>query len=242
MPPRHITLDTSGPVRHVRLSGQPLGMAEASELRDAAEALREDREVRVVVLGSRGPSFCPGAATDLDPLAVSPDPARALAAIRAPVVAAVQGRCDGVGLELALAADIRVAAADASFCLDTVASGALPSWGGTQRLPRTVGPASAASMVLLGERLDAESALARSLVHRVGTLDEVVTAVVDRLLGAAPLALELAKEAMGHGVELPMGEGFRLEAELNHLLSTSEDRAEGLAAFFAKRQPVFHGR
>ena len=51
--------------------------------------------------------------------------------------------------------------------------------------------------------------------------------------------LELAKEAMAHGVELPMGEGFRLEAELNHLLSTSEDRAEGLAAFFAKRPPVF---
>ena len=242
MTPRHITLDTAGPVRHVRLSGEPLGMAEASELRDAAEALREDREVLVVVLTSRGESFCPGAADDLDPLAVSPDPAQALAGVRAPVVAAVHGRCDGVGLELALAADIRVAAVDASFCLDTVTRGELPSWGGTQRLPRTVGSAMAASMVLLGDRLDAQAALAGSLVHRVGPLDDVITAVVDRLLDAAPLALELAKEAMGHGVELPMGEGFRLEAELNHLLSTSEDRAEGLAAFFAKRRPVFHGR
>lgn len=239
---RHLTVDTAGPVRHVRLSGEPLGTAEASELRDTADALREDREVRVVVLGSRGVSFCPGAAVDLDPLAVSPDPAQALAAIRAPVVAAVHGRCHGVGLELALAADIRVAAADASFCLDTVTLGALPSWGGTQRLPRTVGPATAASMVLLGDRVDADAALARALVHRVGRLDDVVTAVVDQLLGAAPLALELAKEAMGHGVELPMNEGFRLEAELNHLLSVSEDRAEGLAAFFAKRRPVFHGR
>lgn len=239
---RHLTVDTAGPVRHVRLSGEPLGTAEASELRDTADALREDRDVRVVVLGSRGASFCPGAAADLDPLAVSPDPAQALAAIRAPVVAAVHGRCHGVGLELALAADIRVAAADASFCLDTVTLGALPSWGGTQRLPRTVGPATAASMVLLGDRVDADAALARALVHRVGRLDDVVTAVVDQLLGAAPLALELAKEAMGHGVELPMNEGFRLEAELNHLLSVSEDRAEGLAAFFAKRRPVFHGR
>jgi enoyl-CoA hydratase/carnithine racemase len=242
VPPRRITVDTDGPVRHVRLSGEPMGMAEASELRDAAEALREDREVRVVVLGSRGVSFCPGAAADLDPLAVSPDPARALAAIRAPVVAAVQGRCDGVGLELALAADVRVASADASFCLDAVALGTLPSWGGTQRLPRAVGPATAAAMVLLGEHLDADAALARALVHRVGPLEQVVAATVDRLLSAAPLALELAKEAMAHGVELPMNEGFRLEAELNHLLSVSEDRAEGLAAFFAKRRPVFHGR
>lgn len=242
MPPRHITVDTDGPVRHLRLSGRPLGPAEASALRDAAEALREDRDVRVVVLGSRGEDFCPGAADDLEPLGVSPDPAQALAAVRAPVVAAVRGRCEGVGLELALAADIRVCDADATFALDTVLGGALPSWGGTQRLPRTVGPATAAAMVLLGERLDAEAALARALVHTVGPLDEVVTATVDRLQAAAPLALELAKEAMAHGVELPMNEGFRLEAELNHLLSVSEDRAEGLAAFFAKRRPVFQGR
>ncbi|MDE0778471.1 MAG: enoyl-CoA hydratase/isomerase family protein [Nocardioides sp.] len=239
---RHITVDVAGPVRHVRLSGEPLGLAEASELRDAAESLREEREVRVVVLGSRGANFCPGADAGLDPLAVSPDPAQALDAIRAPVVAAVRGRCDGVGLELALSADIRIADEDASFCLDTVAVGALPSWGGTQRLPRTVGPATAASMVLLGERLDSDAALARSLVHRVGALDDAVDNVVDRLLGAAPLAVEQATEAMDHGVELPMHEGFRLEAELNHLLSVSEDRAEGLAAFFAKRRPVFHGR
>lgn len=242
MPPRRITLDSAGPVRHLLLSGEPLGPAEAAELRDAAESLREDRDVRVVVIGSRGASFCPGAAADLDPLAVSPDPAQAIAAIRAPVVAAVRGRCHGVGLELALATDIRVAAADATFCLDTVAGGALPAWGGTQRLPRTVGPATAATMVLLGERLDASEALARALVHRVGDLEEVVAAVVDRLTDAAPLALELAKEAMAHGIELPMNDGFRLEAELNHLLSVSEDRAEGLAAFFAKRRPVFHGR
>jgi enoyl-CoA hydratase/carnithine racemase len=242
MPPRRITVDAAGPVRHLLLSGEPLGPAEAAELRDAAESLREDRDVRVVVVGSRGASFCPGAAAELDPLAVSPDPAQVIAAIRAPVLAAVSGRCDGVGLELALAADIRVATADATFCLDTVALGALPAWGGTQRLPRTVGPAIAASMVLLGVRLDTDAALASSLVHLVGPLDDVVPAVVDRLLGAAPLALELAKEAMAHGVELPMNEGFRLEAELNHLLSVSEDRAEGLAAFFAKRGPVFQGR
>lgn len=239
---RRIAVDSAGPVRHVRLSGEPLGAVEAAELRDVAEALREDREVRVVVVDSAGADFCPGAGDDLEPLAVSPDPAQALAAIRAPVVAAVRGRCEGVGLELALAADIRVAAPDASFCLDTVVNGSLCSWGGTQRLPRTVGAATAAAMVLLGERLGATEAHARALVHRVGELDDVVAATLDRLLAAGPLALELGKEAMAHGVELPMNEGFRLEAELNHLLSVSQDRAEGLAAFFAKRRPVFHGR
>jgi len=242
VPSPGVTVDGAGPVRHVRLSGERLGPAEASQLRDAAEALREDRDVRVVVLGTRGRDFCPGAADDLEPLAVSPDPAQALAAVRAPVVAAVRGRCEGVGLELALAADIRLCDPDATFALDTVLSGALPSWGGTQRLPRTVGPATAAAMVLLGERLDAEAARSRALVHTTGVLDDLVAATVDRLLAAAPLALELAKEAMAHGVELPMDEGFRLEAELNHLLSVSDDRAEGLAAFFAKRRPVFHGR
>lgn len=239
---RRIAVDAAGPVRHLRLSGEPLGAIEAAELRDVAEALREDRDARVVVVGSSGDDFCPGAGDDLDPLALSPDPAQALAAIRAPVVVAVGGRCDGVGLELALAADVRLAAPDASFCLETVVNGSLCSWGGTQRLPRTVGPATAAAMVLLGERLDAAEAEARALVHRVGDLDAVVTATLDRLLAAGPLALELGKEAMAHGVELPMNEGFRLEAELNHLLSVSEDRAEGLAAFFAKRRPVFHGR
>jgi len=73
--PHRIVVEATGPVRHVHLSGAPLGAVEAAELRDLAEALREDRDVRVVVVDSAGADFCPGAGDDLEPLAVSPDPA-----------------------------------------------------------------------------------------------------------------------------------------------------------------------
>jgi enoyl-CoA hydratase/carnithine racemase len=229
----------------LRLSGSPLGPREAAELVDAAEALVEDRTVRVVVIGSAGTDFCPGPAPDLDPVGLPVDPASALARLRPPVVAAIAGRCLSVGLELALAADVRVADPSARFGLPDVAAGRLPCWGGTQRLPRAVGVARATALVLLGDVMTAKEARQAGLLAGLaapGELDEAVEATVEQLLGAAPLALELAKEAVHRGSELPLRDGLRLEGDLNHLLQATDDRAEGLAAFFAKRPPDFAGR
>jgi enoyl-CoA hydratase/carnithine racemase len=162
------------------------------------------------------------------------------------VVAAIRGRCLSVGLELALAADVRLADPSGRFGLpDVVEAGRLPCWGGTQRLPRAVGVARATALVLLGEILTANEARRAGLLAGVaaaGDLDEAVDATVEQLLGVGPLALELAKEAVHRGAELPLRDGLRLEGDLNHLLQATDDRAEGLAAFFAKRPPDFAGR
>jgi enoyl-CoA hydratase/carnithine racemase len=229
----------------LRLSGKPLGAREAAELVDAVQGLVEQRTIRVVVLTSAGPDFCPGPAPDLDPLAFPVDPAAALARLRPPVLCAVRGRCSSVGLELALATDVRLADPSARFALPDVTEGRLPAWGGTQRLPRAIGVARATAVVLLGETLSAAEAQTAGLlagVSAAGALDQVVDATIEQLLAAGPLALELAKEAVHRGAELPLRDGLRLEGDLNHLLQGTADRAEGIAAFFAKRPPDFAGR
>ena len=109
----------------VQLSGELLGPREAAELVDVAGELCEDREVRVVVLATRGSDFCPGGLPTLDSLAFHPDPAAAIAALRPPVVAACRGEVASVGLELALAADVRMADVTARFSVPEVAAGCL---------------------------------------------------------------------------------------------------------------------
>jgi enoyl-CoA hydratase/carnithine racemase len=234
--------DRDGAVQRLELPGGALHAACAAELVDAAAALVEDRTVRVVVVSAAG-EFCSGLGDDLDPLAYAPDPAAALARLRVPVVVAVSGACRSVGLEIALAGDIRLAAPSTRFALDDVRRGRLPSWGGTQRLPRAVGTGPATAMLLLGTELDADGARSAGLVHEVHA-DPLRRAeeLVDELLAVGPLAAELAKEAVHRGAELPLRDGLRLEGDLNTLLQSSADRAEGLAAFFAKRPPDFAGR
>ncbi len=225
------------------LSGRPLSSAEARELTYALHALLEDRSVRVVQIESAGESFCPGAAPDLDPLAVQQNPAVLLAGLPVPVIAALRGEVASVGLELALTADFRIASADACFSMPDLQDGAIPCWGGTQRLPRIAGRATATAMILLGERLTASAA------HECGLVSEIAAdpsaravEIATRLRTLAPLALSYAKEAVLDGAELPMRDGMRLEADLNALLSRSRDRAEGLDAFKHKRAPDFDGR
>jgi len=233
----------------LRLPAGPLTTRTAAEVATVAHELTEDRAVRVVVITSHGPDFCTGPDAGLDPVGLGDDPAAALARIRVPVVAAVRGACRSVGLELVLACDIVVATATAHFALDDVATGrGLPCWGGTQRLPRAVGAARATAMVLTGEALDVASGIAAGLVWAATSDDDPATlhdramAVADQLCGLGPLALEYAKEAVHRGAELPLRDGLRLEGDLNTLLATSADRAEGLAAFFAKRPADFAGR
>ncbi len=231
----------------LRLPGGTLNALTASAVAAAAHEITEDRAVRVVVLTSLGPDFCTGPDPQLDPLGLGEDPAAAIARIRVPVIAAVQGDCRSVGLELVLACDIVVATSSARFALDDVAVGrGLPCWGGTQRLARAVGVARATAMMLSGEELTASAAEAAGLVWSVledpNALQVHCAALANRLCGLGPLALEYAKEAVHRGAELPLRDGLRLEGDLNTLLATSADRAEGLAAFFAKRPADFAGR
>ena len=215
----------------------------ARDLSQICEQLREDRAPRVAVLRASAPDFCSGPAEDLDPAAISPDPATSLSALRVPLVAFLSGSCVSVGLELALACDIRIATPDSIFSLADAREGTLPMWGGTQRLPRAISHGRATSMLLLGTEIDAPTSRSWGLIHEIANKgDADLTRVVESLLTSGPLALELAKEAIHRGSELSLRDGLRLEGDLNHQLAATEDRAEGLAAFFAKRPPDFSGR
>jgi enoyl-CoA hydratase len=229
--------DASSPVRRVALPGPILTQREAIGLVDRFSAIVEDRAARVVVV-SGSVTGC-----DFDPRLLQRDPAALLAQVRVPVVAAVSGPCRSVGLELILAADFRICHPSSTFGFPDVQQGRLPCWGATQRLPRVVGIPYALSLLLLGETWDATVAHTRRLVSGVvENLDDGVEHIVENLLDKGPLALEYAKEAVYRGAELPLHEGLRLEGDLNTLLQSSADRAEGLDAFFSKRAPNFLGR
>jgi enoyl-CoA hydratase len=230
-------------VRTLRIPAGGLTLDAAGRLEREARELREDRSVRAVVLAGDGDDFCPGTAGEWDPLASGLDPAAALAAIRVPTLAALSGTVAGVGLELALACDLRLADPGAVLSMPEVAAGRLPCWGGVQRLVRLAGLPTALA-VLYGGELTAERAAAVGLVQlpvAAGELEPAVERVVAQLLSLAPLALELVKEGVYRGSEMSMRAGLELEGDLNHLLQTTADRAEGIDAFAEKREPRFRG-
>jgi enoyl-CoA hydratase/carnithine racemase len=126
-----------------------------------------------------------------------------------------------------------------------VSQGTLPLAGGSQRLPRVVGRAVAASMLLLGDELDAQAAYRAGLVSRVfpaAVLASEAESLAQRIAAHGPLALRYAKEAVHHGAELSLDQALRYELDLSVILQTTRDRAEGVRAFLEKRPPKFEGR
>jgi enoyl-CoA hydratase len=162
-----------------------------------------------------------------------------------PILAAINGFALGGGLELALACDIRIAAAGAQMGLTEINLAIIPGGGGTQRLPRLVGRGKALEMILTGARIPADEALRIGLVERVVPTGEALKAAIElaRAIAAkAPVALRYAKEAVVKGLELPLADGLRLEGDLSTLLRTTEDRVEGAKAFLEKRAPRWTGK
>ncbi len=171
--------------------------------------------------------------------------ARAVAAVTKPTIAAIRGYCLGGGLEFALACDLRISAEDAKLGLTEVRRGLIPGAGGTQRLARLIGTTKAMEMCLTGDPISGAEAYRLGLVNAVLPATDVLTAAEDlavRILKGAPLSVSFIKEAINKGVELPLDEGLRLEADLSALVSTTEDSKEGPRAFTEKRPPVWKGR
>ena len=167
-----------------------------------------------------------------------------MAAVNCPVIAAVNGDCLGAGLELALSCDIRICSENARFGFPEVCYGLIPGGGGTQRLPRIVGKGKATEMILTGEPIDAGEAYRTGLVTKVmpaDRLSDVAEEVAGTLISRAPIAVKYAKEAVNKGTDMTLEQGLRLEADLSFLLQTTEDRAEGIAAFLEKRTASFKG-
>jgi enoyl-CoA hydratase len=165
-------------------------------------------------------------------------------ALPQPVVAAVAGYALGGGCELALACDFRIASEGAKFGLPEIKIGAFPGGGGTQRLPRLIGAAKAKEMILTGEPIVAEQALALGLVMKVvskGKLLEEARAFAAKLAALPRLALEASKMLINKGVEVDLASGLEMEARCFGNLATSHDLREGTAAFLEKRKPNFTG-
>jgi enoyl-CoA hydratase len=162
-----------------------------------------------------------------------------------PVIAAINGFALGGGCELAMACTIRIASETARLGQPEVKLGLIPGYGGTQRLPRLVGKGAALKLLLTAEIIRAPEA------WRIGLVDEVVPAadLVNRaetlataMAANAPLALRGCLEIVNAGYDLPLAAGLELEAARFGLACSTEDKAEGTAAFLAKRQPVWTGR
>lgn len=159
-----------------------------------------------------------------------------------PMIAAVNGYALGGGLELALACDLRIASENAVFGCPEVALGLIPGWGGTQRLPRLIGGARAAGIILTGQSFDAQEAYRIGLVNKVVPQEQLLPAareMAEHICRQAPLAVRAAKQAMVQGLDRSLGDGLALEKTLIDFLTTTEDFAEGCDAFLGKRKANF---
>jgi 2-oxoglutaroyl-CoA hydrolase len=162
-----------------------------------------------------------------------------------PVIAKLRGFAFGVGLELALACDFRIAAEDVELGLPEVKIGMIPGSGGTQRLARMVGLGRAKDLVMRGRRVGAAEALAIGLLTEVvpaAELDAAVASLVDELRALSPLALAMAKRVLNHAYDGPLGLGLEVEGLAYGLLRSTYDFREGVEAFGEKRPPKFEGR
>jgi enoyl-CoA hydratase len=160
-------------------------------------------------------------------------------------IAAVNGFALGGGCELTLACDLVVAAEGARFGQPEVNLGIIPGAGGTQRLARLVGLHRAKELNFLGDMIDAAEAHRIGLVNRVVPADRLLAearALAEKLLAKSPLALRLIKEAMNEGYDLDLAKGLAIEAKAFAIAFSTEDRAEGVAAFLGKRRAAFKGR
>jgi enoyl-CoA hydratase/carnithine racemase len=256
-----VLTEDHGPVRHVVLNrpekrnafNDELVLATGRALREAAA----DVTVRCVVVRGAGPMFSSG--MDLGSLASLADGVENLRAFRRecveafnlaeemtkPTVCVVHGACIGGALELALACDLRVIAADAVVGLPETRIGLIPDVGGSSRLPAVVGLGRAKELIMTGRLIDGAEAERIGLANRVapaGELDAACDALVEELLACAPVAVGLAKRVMDASARPALATTLELEVAMQERCAATADFAEGASAFREKRQPAFSGR
>ncbi|MEP9349138.1 enoyl-CoA hydratase/isomerase family protein [Xanthobacter sp. KR7-225] len=231
----------------------------AAEILEVLAEAEFDRKVRAVVLAGSEKAFCTG--IDTSEFQIKENEYfefyrfrkrarkvnrlfQEVAAFTKPVIVAVEGFALGGGLELALTADIVVAGGKAKFGLPECKLGLMPGGGGTQTLPRLIGPQLAKDLIWTGRRIDAAEAERLRLVTYVteaGAALAKAHEVAAAVAANAPLSVMFSKAAIDRGADMPLAEGFATEADLSFYLYFSRDRNEGLAAFREKRAPNFQG-
>jgi enoyl-CoA hydratase len=223
------------------------------ELVMTLRGLDDDESIRCIVLGGNARAFAAGA--DIGELANSStielyyarrvERWDAIRGLWTPLIAAVSGYCLGGGCELAMACDLIVASETARFGQPETSLGIIPGAGGTQRLTRAVGKATAMDVILSGRMLSADEALAAGLVARVVAKEawlEEAKRVAHDIASKGPVATRLAKEGVDRAYESTLQLGMEYERRALYLAFASEDAKEGLKAFTEKRKPEFKGR
>ncbi|GGK98917.1 enoyl-CoA hydratase/isomerase family protein [Mangrovihabitans endophyticus] len=252
-----VNLETDSGIGTIRLERPPMNALNRQvqeELRAAAAAAAQDPAIRGVIVYGGAKVFAAGADIKEFTTATYQDMSLratalsgafdAVARIPKPTVAAVTGYALGGGCELALACDWRVVATDAKLGQPEIRLGLIPGAGGTQRLPRLIGPARAKDLIFSGRMVEAEEALRIGLADRVAAPDEVYATAQEMLrpyLDGPAMALRAAKLAIDDGLDRDMQGALAWESQLFAGLFATDDRVEGTDAFVAKRKPSFTG-
>jgi enoyl-CoA hydratase len=257
---QNIKLETKNHIAYITIDRpkvlNALNMATMQELKQAFASIKDDADVRVVILTGAGEkAFVAGA--DIGELSQhTPVSAKeythqgqaiidAIENLGKPTIACINGFALGGGCEIAMACTMRLASENAKLGQPEVKLGLIPGYGGTQRLSRLVGKGIAMQLVLTGDMITAQEA------HRIGLVNEVVAAaelipraeaIAAKIIANAPLAIQYAMEAVNRGLDLPLADGLFLEATLFGVCCATEDMNEGTKAFLEKRTAQFKGK
>lgn len=225
------------------------------ELGDALRHIEKEEEIRVLIITGAGKAFQAGA--DIAELSVMAPMEilrwnegivrinAALEKLRQPVIAAINGAAMGGGLELAISCTLRIIAESAKMAIPEVKLGIIPGTGGTQRLPRLIGKGRAAELLLTGEIINAQDAYHMGLVNKVAPDNKVVEAAEEmahRIMSNAPIAVEMAKDALEIGKDLPLEHAVQYSQKNCVTCFSTEDMKEGMTAFLEKRKANFKGK
>lgn len=224
------------------------------DLSAAVEQIAGDKKIRVLVICGHPKVFAAGG--DIKAMAAcTPGQAREyiapihavfnqIADLTQPTIAAVSGFALGGGAELSLTCDFRIAADNARFGFPETGLGIFPAAGGSQRLPRLIGISRAKELMMLGENIDASTALAIGLVNRVVPADDLMDEVQKfalKMVRKAPLALESLKSSIHMGLDAELHAGLAMEIDKCCSLFATEDQKEGMLAFMERRPASFRG-
>ena len=254
----HILFEMDGPTAHLTMNRpekrNALSLAHMQELIECFKAIGEGKEAQVVVLGGNGPAFCAG--HDLSEM-VGRDPEfyrhlfdvccelmETIQQIPQPVIARVHGVATAAGCQLAATCDLVVASEEARFATPGVKIGLFCSTP-MVALSRAVGQKKAMEMLLTGDFISAERALAEGLVNRVVPTEELeaeTQELADKIAEASPLVIGVGKQAFYRQVEMPVEQAYAYTKEVMSFNASFADAQEGICAFLEKRKPEWKGR